>query len=1256
VPPVVSVSGPSTASVGVPYTLSLSAGSDPGTDSISGWRIDWGDGSVDTLTGNPTSATHTYLQAQSRTITAVARDEDGEYSTGGQTIGILDPSFGVAGQTLDTAGNTADRQMLVFPDGNILTAGGTGVVALSRYTSTGQVDTTFGTGGHLTLNPAGGTENVVALAASPGGQVVIVGTTVPSGGGSATWFAIRVNENGQLDPTFGTNGLVLGTVAPTFVVTSVAVGSDGRIVLGGSLDQGTGGGGVNFCAIRLTAAGTIDTSFNGTGWATVSFGSAANDIAYAVAVESDGSIVLAGVAPDQYANPEAGVAKLTAAGSLDPTFGTGGKVISGFSTYYTAVSIARAVLIQPNGQIVIVGVAAQSQSLSNFPTLVAARYMTGGKLDPTFGTSGYVSDYNTEGTLVAAALEPDGHIVAVSASQGQEFIFPQVVRFTAAGAFDNYFGPPSDMLGVSGMVSLTSPAGTFDATDVALSPAGDILVLAHDELGTLLSKYQTERPSLTVVPQPDVSISGTVFADSNGDGIQTSPADTPIANATVYIDTNLDGACEPGEPTAMTNTNGIYAFFLLPAGTYTVRLQLPAGAYQTLPANNAGYAVTVAAGQVVLGKNFGQTFYGSITGIAFQDNDANGVFGPGDTALAGMQVYLDTNKNGLLDPNELIATTDSNGAYAFNNLRTGTYAVRQVLINGWQQTLPAANAAITITMTSGLAAAGSNFAQTPATSSTGGTISGTVFADANGNGFKDSSESFIPGVILFLDINGDGVWQSTKPTATTNINGSYSFSLLGPGNYRVDQIVPSGYILTAPTTNTYSVVVNAGLTTNVAAFADQPSTSTVKLSGTVMGTTGSGTNTPAKAFDNNLSTFFDGATAGTAASPNWVGLDLGSAYIITSLAYSSRSGYASRMNGGIFQASNTADFSSGVATLYTIGAAENPSSTAITTRQVAVFGAYRYVRYLSLPNTYGDVGEVRFFGVRAKVLTVAAGQSSHITASAATPRTYSYSSLLVQSGGTLIVDAAASRQPVEVYGTGSFLTGGMGEWTSSLNLTSNELDLVGASLTTVNDQVRQGFANGTWAGTGGIISSTAASDPTHLTAIGVIANNAGGGSALYTTFYGLPVAATDILVRTTYYGDANLDGVINGADYQQIDNGFGSHATGWSNGDFNYDGVVDGSDFSLIDNTFNQVTAIGAAPLAMIASADTANPSIVARVPTTRSVFNAAPIQSASAFEFNSRKSTVWDSLDPNDESTSPEADKLAIAKFRSATRHYFSG
>jgi hypothetical protein len=80
----------------------------------------------------------------------------------------------------------------------------------------------------------------------------------------------------------------------------------------------------------------------------------------------------------------------------------------------------------------------------------------------------------------------------------------------------------------------------------------------------------------------------------------------------------------------------------------------------------------------------------------------------------------------------------------------------------------------------------------------------------------------------------------------------------------------------------------------------------VKLSGTVIGTAGSFGNNPnltaAKAVDGNLTTYFDAATANGV----WVGLDLGSARKVTSVAFAPRAGFGGRMVGGRFQASNTA--------------------------------------------------------------------------------------------------------------------------------------------------------------------------------------------------------------------------------------------------------------------------------------------------------------------------------------------------------------
>jgi hypothetical protein len=178
---------------------------------------------------------------------------------------------------------------------------------------------------------------------------------------------------------------------------------------------------------------------------------------------------------------------------------------------------------------------------------------------------------------------------------------------------------------------------------------------------------------------------------------------------------------------------------------------------------------------------------------------------------------------------------------------------------------------------------------------------------------------------------------------------------------------------------------------------------------------------------------------------------------------------------------------------------------------------------------------------------------------------------------TVAAPTAQTARQLVVFTGGLNIAGSIGAWTGTVDITSNDLDIPGGNLTTINDQVKSGFnaaAGGYWNGTG-ITSTTAANDSTYLTAVGVIVNNDGHGNAIYgsgTTlglFDGYNPALTDVLVKYTYYGDANLDGVVDGSDYSLIDNGFNNHLTGWFNGDFNYDGVVDGSDYTLIDNTYN---------------------------------------------------------------------------------------
>jgi hypothetical protein len=177
-----------------------------------------------------------------------------------------------------------------------------------------------------------------------------------------------------------------------------------------------------------------------------------------------------------------------------------------------------------------------------------------------------------------------------------------------------------------------------------------------------------------------------------------------------------------------------------------------------------------------------------------------------------------------------------------------------------------------------------------------------------------------------------------------------------------------------------------------------------------------------------------------------------------------------------------------------------------------------------------------------------------------------------------------------------------------IDLGNNDMIVLNGNIANINKALKEGYnagaqtaqapyPNTNWTGSGldqgfqqdgigvddgnglvaGILSSAAAADTTHLTALGGIQNVNAAGKAIYPTFDTMSVSSSDVLVKYTYYGDANLDGQVDGSDYSLIDYAYtynqenpSAPLTGWYNGDFNYDGVTDGSDYTLIDNAFNQ--------------------------------------------------------------------------------------
>jgi len=145
------------------------------------------------------------------------------------------------------------------------------------------------------------------------------------------------------------------------------------------------------------------------------------------------------------------------------------------------------------------------------------------------------------------------------------------------------------------------------------------------------------------------------------------------------------------------------------------------------------------------------------------------------------------------------------------------------------------------------------------------------------------------------------------------------------------------------------------------------------------------------------------------------------------------------------------------------------------------------------------------------------------------------------------------------------------------DLSNNDLVIHHGDVTAIRNAIRTGwnYNSGYWNGSG-LTSSSAAGDTRFSTGLGYLQNSDGNGKPLYgtngvfgNTFDGQTTTADDLLVKYTYYGDADLNGKVDGTDYSLLDGGFNNHLTGWLNGDFNYDGVIDGTDYSFMDGGFN---------------------------------------------------------------------------------------
>jgi uncharacterized delta-60 repeat protein len=283
--------------------------------------------------------------------------------------GSLDPTFGGDGKVITDLGPSPEDawDVVIQADGKIVVAGTrfegdllVGDFAVVRYNPDGTLDADFGSGGIVLTQLQG---EAFAVALQDDGRIVLAGTSALSGV-SYDIALVRYEADGTLDTSFDGDGIAIVDLDSDAgdVATDVALQSDGKFVVAGWVDPKGPEVGGDFLLARFNPDGSLDTQgldpyldapFGVGGWVTTDF-DAGDEEAWAVAIESGGKIVVGGrtgVNPDETPSDFA-LARYNVDGSLDQTFGSGGKLTTEFETGDNGIG---GLAIQADGAIVAAG-------------------------------------------------------------------------------------------------------------------------------------------------------------------------------------------------------------------------------------------------------------------------------------------------------------------------------------------------------------------------------------------------------------------------------------------------------------------------------------------------------------------------------------------------------------------------------------------------------------------------------------------------------------------------------------------------------------------------------------------------------------------------------------------------------------------------------------------------------------------------------------------------------------------------------------
>jgi len=320
------------------------------------------------------------------------------------------------------------------------------------------------------------------------------------------------------------------------------------------------------------------------------------------------------------------------------------------------------------------------------------------------------------------------------------------------------------------------------------------------------------------------------YNDLNANGrYEPNQGEAPISGVTVFLDTNNNGTPDTGEQQLRTNDQGRAAFTNLSPGNYVVREVVPPN-FSPSTADRVDVTLNLQDANVT----FANTPSSNITGCKFEDFNLNGYRDGNEPAIPGVTIFIDTNGDGQLQANEPTTTTNQFGTFAFNNLRPGTYKIREVTPPGYFQTTQPVDVVLGANQTFTCALVGNSRRYD---------LLVPKFRDDNRNGIKDGNEPPLADVPFTLDLNGNGRYDAaTEPLVRTDAAGIARFNNLSPGSYSVLEVfdtpgVPNNFpIRTGP--NPVSFDVPGPNTTPTVVVPTPTATQTVTASSIVDPVTG----------------------------------------------------------------------------------------------------------------------------------------------------------------------------------------------------------------------------------------------------------------------------------------------------------------------------------------------------------------------------------------------------------------------------------